>query len=326
MSSLEPFDANGRVAWQAKDRSCDQATQGANLMIASPCIGLCRIDEKSGLCLGCARSRVEIAMWRQSPDDELLRILARLPDRRNRLGLGIYNLGWNVEEIRSFVIKTFRPGSGAWVAGVHGAVAEFCIGEAEPYDSEVDTHTVRASSARGAIRFTLSEHIQALALGSASDAAGFEIVALAIPCDRATSFRDRGLMRVGPDREAIRDKHREEILYDFGLGRNGSGFGIRTPDGELKARLDRVLGLEWQQFLSAVGADLLRISPTRVVRNSIGRIEIFTAIPSPDGASASGPHTHFLPDHLKERRDLPANIRIPPGYISCAIFYPECAT
>jgi uncharacterized protein len=51
---------------------------------ASPCNNVCRIDEASGLCLGCQRTLAEIAAWGASSDDERRAVLARLPARRNQ--------------------------------------------------------------------------------------------------------------------------------------------------------------------------------------------------------------------------------------------------
>jgi len=37
--------------------------------VASPCIGICRIDPHTGLCEGCLRTLDEIAMWGTLDDD-----------------------------------------------------------------------------------------------------------------------------------------------------------------------------------------------------------------------------------------------------------------
>ncbi|GAB4511358.1 MAG: hypothetical protein Tsb0019_06750 [Roseibium sp.] len=47
----------------------------------SPCIKLCQIDRKSGLCSGCRRSLEEIARWARYSDQEREHILAALGDR-----------------------------------------------------------------------------------------------------------------------------------------------------------------------------------------------------------------------------------------------------
>lgn len=54
-------------------------------MIASPCTGVCRLDNTSALCMGCLRSREEIACWGSTSDMHRLQILANI-DRRLAAG------------------------------------------------------------------------------------------------------------------------------------------------------------------------------------------------------------------------------------------------
>jgi predicted Fe-S protein YdhL (DUF1289 family) len=54
-------------------------------MVDSPCIGVCRIDPRAGLCVGCARTTAEIAIWRDATEEQRARIVAELPSRRARL-------------------------------------------------------------------------------------------------------------------------------------------------------------------------------------------------------------------------------------------------
>lgn len=49
---------------------------------ASPCIGACSIDAATGWCVGCARTREEIAAWPSASDERKRAILAGLPARR----------------------------------------------------------------------------------------------------------------------------------------------------------------------------------------------------------------------------------------------------
>jgi predicted Fe-S protein YdhL (DUF1289 family) len=287
-------------------------------MIASPCIGICRIDERSGLCLGCARTGDEIAMWGEMPQNGRQSVWVELPERRKNLGLNIHRLNWETQDIQSFVSETLRPG-GTWITGVLGAVAEFSLGEDEVCEIETDANLLRAFSPRGAISFHIGENLRALSFGSMSRQ---EIIVLALPRSEAKSFPGEGLVCLGPDRDAIREGARDEILYDFGLGRRSAGFGIRTACPDLIARLDGANGLDWRQFLPSIGTDIQRASPTRVVRNAIGRIEVFATIPPPNGKSPAGPHTHLLPAYLIEGSDVPSKIDMPEGYVACATYYP----
>ncbi len=50
--------------------------------VASPCINVCQMHEPTGLCRGCARTIAEITAWRAADDDQRLRILALMPERR----------------------------------------------------------------------------------------------------------------------------------------------------------------------------------------------------------------------------------------------------
>jgi predicted Fe-S protein YdhL (DUF1289 family) len=47
-------------------------------MVASPCIGVCKLDPVTKLCLGCHRSVAEISSWLDLSEDERRAIIARL--------------------------------------------------------------------------------------------------------------------------------------------------------------------------------------------------------------------------------------------------------
>ncbi|MBL8753723.1 MAG: DUF1289 domain-containing protein [Planctomycetes bacterium] len=48
----------------------------------SPCVLVCRMDERDRYCLGCQRTRAEIAAWFQLDDATKRSVLAELPARR----------------------------------------------------------------------------------------------------------------------------------------------------------------------------------------------------------------------------------------------------
>jgi uncharacterized protein len=50
--------------------------------VESPCVGVCVIDEASGLCEGCRRTLEEIALWGSSSAAQRRQILARVDARR----------------------------------------------------------------------------------------------------------------------------------------------------------------------------------------------------------------------------------------------------
>lgn len=52
--------------------------------IESPCVKVCTLDARAGLCLGCGRTVDEIARWTLMSGDDRKRIMAELPARRAR--------------------------------------------------------------------------------------------------------------------------------------------------------------------------------------------------------------------------------------------------
>ncbi|WP_367718787.1 DUF1289 domain-containing protein [Nitratireductor sp. GISD-1A_MAKvit] len=47
----------------------------------SPCILLCSIEETSGLCIGCGRTRGEISAWQSMTRTERLTVMSTLQER-----------------------------------------------------------------------------------------------------------------------------------------------------------------------------------------------------------------------------------------------------
>lgn len=50
-------------------------------MIESPCVKICTLDARSGLCLGCGRTVDEIARWIEMSAAERARVVGELPWR-----------------------------------------------------------------------------------------------------------------------------------------------------------------------------------------------------------------------------------------------------
>ncbi len=53
--------------------------------VPSPCISVCRMDAKSGLCEGCARTLDEIAAWSVMDEPAKQAVWDQLPQRRDML-------------------------------------------------------------------------------------------------------------------------------------------------------------------------------------------------------------------------------------------------
>lgn len=51
------------------------------MAIESPCILVCSIDDRTGYCFGCGRTRDEIADWISMSGEQRRKIMAELPAR-----------------------------------------------------------------------------------------------------------------------------------------------------------------------------------------------------------------------------------------------------
>ena len=56
----------------------------STLQVASPCISVCRMDPKTQLCEGCARTIDEIANWSRYSNADKNAVWRRIAERRSR--------------------------------------------------------------------------------------------------------------------------------------------------------------------------------------------------------------------------------------------------
>ncbi|WP_151180440.1 DUF1289 domain-containing protein [Hypericibacter terrae] len=293
------------------------------ISIPSPCVGICRMDEGTGLCLGCARSGEEIAIWRDTGEAQRRRIWAALPARFERLGLTLARLPWTQGEILHFAVGKLRNREGSWAIGCYGAVAEFRAEAGEDCEIAVAGDKVIARTDRGALRLWIGDAVRALALYETPGRQDLRAIFLVISRLRAGLPVANGLSALGPDRSAIRPEDRGLALYDLGLRRTITRFCIRTDKPALLQALTPSLGQSWPGYLPTLGAAILRENPVRVVESVLGRAEVRTPIPPPGAASIAGPHTHLLPDLLAMDRELGPGFELPEAYAPGAIFYPS---
>lgn len=69
---------NGGIAGMSRAEGVDDG----DAPVASPCTRVCRIDEPSGLCIGCLRTLDEIVRWGSMEEGERRRVCSALPLRR----------------------------------------------------------------------------------------------------------------------------------------------------------------------------------------------------------------------------------------------------
>ncbi|MEM1274194.1 MAG: DUF1289 domain-containing protein [Pseudomonadota bacterium] len=291
------------------------------MTVASPCTGVCKLDDTTGWCLGCGRSGEEMNGWGVRAEDDRQAIWAQIPDRLGQLGVVCRRLPWTTEDIHAFVVSSLRTGRGTWVMGVVGAVAEFTTAIGEETQVTCEQDVVVAQTPNGALRMVVDDNVRALTF----DPRGLERaprIVLAITRERRRHPLSDSVKDLGEDQSAvIRDTDTQ--LFDLGLGRKEARFCVRVASGPAHDALVAASGLSFQDALPRIAGLLVSESPTRVVQTALGRIEVQGQIPPPDAVSPDGPHTHLLPNHLATGRALPVGMDLPRAYLPGAIFYPR---
>lgn len=288
--------------------------------VASPCVGVCKIDPATGLCLGCARTGDEIASWGGVTAAARDAVWSALPARFAALGVVARRLPWGRAETLDFVERSIRDASGTWVLGVVGAVGEFMREAQAPAEIRRERAMIEAATPRAALRLTIDDNSRALEIETEAHP---NRIVLAVKTEADALPRAESPTDLGLDAKAIRAEQRAERLFDLGLGRDVARFCVRTGDRDLIDALTAASGARWPDWLGTLGPKIIERSPARVIETRLGRVEINTPIPPPNGCSPPGPHTHFLPDHIALGQDAPADLQIPERYAAAAIFYPH---
>ena len=282
----------------------------------SPCVGICALDPASGWCLGCGRTGDEIASWPTLDEAGHRQIWVDLPRRLALLSVRVRMLPWSVEQIGDFASTTLSSEQGTWVIGVPGAVAEFPCGPTHGVKASREGDFVFGLTKKAVLRLALHERLRAFAFGEATP------IVLGVAKARVEFSVSESMTALGKDAGAVDAKHKSDELFDFGLGRQGNRFCVRTGNPELIEALWSQCGAPWQNALAALGGALLRHSPHRVLESALARIEVFAPIPAPGTVTPPGAHTHFLPEFLASGEDAPSGLELPDYALPVAIYYP----
>jgi hypothetical protein len=210
----------------------------------------------------------------------------------------------------------------AWSIGSFGAIAEFMRDDGEATDLRGGGDMISAVTPRGGLRIAAHEGIRLVASESLTTQSWSQRVSLCLPDAICTMDQRTILSELGPDTDALRAADRSSILFDLGLGLLQVNACIRTSDADVIAALRPCVG----RSLSDAGNPAMRIilsaNPHRVFVSRVGRVEVYQAIPPPDGKSPEGPHTHVLPRLLKHKRTHAATEFVPSGWTPCGHVYP----
>ena len=212
--------------------------------------------------------------------------------------------------------------SSQWSVGTFGAIAEFMRDGAEPVTLKCVRTSVSAITARGAIRIERCPDLRPVGLEFSAGVGWSQRVALCLPVGQCAMNRRTALTELGPDKEALREQDRSAILFDLGLDALQIDAAVRIADPAIVARLREHTGRSLFEPGNPAMGFILDANPHRVFIARLGRVEVFQPIPSPDGESPQGPHTHVLAKLLKLKRTHAATELIPKGWVPAGYLYP----
>jgi len=208
----------------------------------------------------------------------------------------------------------------SWAIGTFGAIAEFHRDSTEP----TALSERRAVTARGGIHLQATNEVRAIAWERPSSGDGWtQGISLCLTTADSAMNGRTAITELGPDGEALHKDHRAEVLFDLGIAAPHCDVCVRTADPALLRVLRAATGRS--VLTTGLLGELAATSPTRVFLSRLGRVEVRTAIPKPDGKTPDGPHTHVLPELLKLKRTHSANVPLPNGYVPCAELFPASA-
>lgn len=282
----------------------------------SPCIGVCKLDDDTGFCLGCGRTGEEIGAWSGLDEKSRDVVWQRLPDRVALLSLRVHLLPWTGSDIFEWVGRTIVDRMGTWVTGMPGALAEFpcTAGREASVHMAPDELIGRADDSQ--FRLRASDRLRAFAFEKGGP------IVIGFSRARIDDTPAATFTPLGADVNAIDPRNASDALYDFGLARRFSRFCIRTGNADFATTLNGLAGLPWNEVFQQAGARILAESPARIVESQLCRIEVYSPIPPPGGSSPDGAHTHFLPQFIALGEEIPAGLALPDYAAPVAIFYP----
>lgn len=208
----------------------------------------------------------------------------------------------------------------SWAIGTFGAIAEFHRDADEP----VALSAHGAVTARGGIRLQFDPAIRTIAWERPSAGDGWmHGIALCLPATAGAMSARTTVTELGPDAGALQEEDREAILFDLGIGAPHCDICVRASDTAILRSLRAAVGRP--VLATELLCEIPATSPTRVFLSRLGRVEVRTPIPKPDGRTPDGPHTHVLPDLLRHKRTHSANVPLPAGMVPGAEIFPPSA-
>ena len=283
----------------------------ADTLLPSPCVGVCRLDEATGWCVGCGRAGEELFGWGELAAERQRAVWAELPARMAQLRRPVRVAPWGVTTLLPKLRRlTAEPGT-VWSLGGPGASAEFMASPDAAVTVEEAGAGLLARHPQGALAFTPKAGVRGFVRESAE--AGRELILARYRVGRRRPAPSV-VTELGADEATLDPDARWHVRFDLGLGQPAWRFGVRTGDDALLASLRAAAGAPLTARVDLVRA-LVAASPARVVATSAGRCEVTGPIPRAGEATPEGPHTHLLPDRLVPPGRFEEELGLPEGYL-----------
>lgn len=222
---------------------------------------------------------------------------------------------------KSLILEHLDNCQSSWSLGAFGALGEFSQDENETRLIAPGPQ-LSIATARGGIRVDHLEDCTPLAYETSRrhrDHWG-QAVAFCLPEASARMTARTGITELGTDSGSILAAHREQVLFDLGLGTPYVDVCIRTDNADLIAALRALQGANILAPECGGFRHILRHHPHRVFISRLARLEVYQPIGIEK--SPEGPHTHVLPKLLKSGLHHAANAPIPKGLIAGLMLYP----
>jgi len=124
-----------------------------------------------------------------------------------------------------------------WSLGTFGAIAEFARDADEPLSLSRSDVALASMTGRGGIRIEPGNGVRLFASESTTRDSWNHRIALCLPERQCAMNQRTALTELGPDREALREQHRDATLFDLGLGALQVDVCVRVADANVAAEL-----------------------------------------------------------------------------------------
>lgn len=217
------------------------------------------------------------------------------------------------------------PQSG-WAIGGYGAIAEFRRRDGDHATVDLEPGGGTVITDLGALRIALAPGVQVVPYETPTRRPGVWLHGVAFCLDdRAAAMGGQSAIRErGPDRDAIRARDRDQVLFDLGLGAWAITMAVRTGDRALMDSLRAAAGRSLLAPEEPMMAALIAANPHRVCLSKLGRIEVTgnIGLSRATEGGGPGPHTHVIPKLLVEGRGHGPDVPVPPGQSAALYLFP----